>query len=61
MAWPVLMLDSGTTSGLKDRPGLKMAAVLKISKCFRKVDLDIRYGEIVTNCPRKITFDVDCH
>ena len=37
MAWPMLVQDStsGTTSGLKDRPDLKMAAILKISKYLR--------------------------
>ena len=37
----------GTSSGLKDRLDLKMAAILKISKYFRQVYFGIRYGKIV--------------
>ena len=56
MAWPILVQDStsGTTSGLKTRPNLEMAAILKISKYLRYVHFDIRYGKIVRS-----TFDVD--
>ena len=50
---------SGTTSGLKDRLDLKMAAILKISKYFRYIHFDIRYGQIVRNYARKSNFDVD--
>ena len=55
------MLDSrsDTTSGLKDRLDLKMAAILKISQYFRQVHFGIRYGKIVRNYARKSTFDVD--
>ena len=37
MTKPILLYDltSGTTSGLKTRPNLKMAAILKISKYLR--------------------------
>ena len=49
----------GTTSGLKDRPNLKMAAILKISNFSFQVYFDIRYENTVTNCPRKNIFDVD--
>ena len=61
MTWLILLYDltSGTTSGLKTRPNLKMAAILKISKYLRYVHFDIRYGKIVANCPRKSSFDVD--
>ena len=36
-----------------------MAAILKISKYFRKVHFDIRYGKNVQNWPQKSTFYVD--
>ena len=35
MAYLNVHSTSGTTSGVKDRPDLKMAAILKISKYFR--------------------------
>ena len=47
------------SSGLKARPDLNMVSILKISKYFRKVHLDNRYGKIFTNYPRKSSFDVD--
>ena len=57
----ILVYDSisGTTSGLKDRLNLKMAAILKISKFSLYVYFDIRYEKTVTNCPRKNILYVD--
>ena len=61
MRGAILVYDSisGTTSGLKDRPNLKMAAILKIYNFSFQVYFDIRYENTVTNCPRKNIFDVD--
>ena len=50
---------SGTTSGLKARPNLKMAAILKISNFSFQVYFDIKYEKTVTNCPRENIFNVD--
>ena len=59
IAWPILVSysTSSTSSGLKDRPNLKMAAILKISKYFRQVHFDIISENIIANYPRKSMFD----
>ena len=36
-----------------------MAAILKISKYFREVQFDDKYGKIVRNYPGKSIFNVD--
>ena len=58
-AFTVCHSISGTTSGLKARPNLKMAAILEISNFSFQVNFDIRYEKTVTKCLREIFFYVD--
>ena len=61
MELAILVYDSisGTTSGLKDRPNLNMAAILKILKFSILVYFDIKYGKTIPSCPRKKFFHGD--
>ena len=58
-AFLVVVLNFRLEFRLQADSDIKMAAIWKISKYFRKIQFENRYGKIVRNYPRKSIFNVD--